>query len=62
MGDMCFYTTGCKRGKAYAIETTSAKYSFVGKTATLVQGAQDQGYFKAVMNSIGTALLVLVIF
>lgn len=62
MGDMCFYTTGCKRGKAYAIVTTSARYSFVGKTATLVQGAQDQGHFKAIMNSIGTALLVLVVF
>ncbi|KAI1328747.1 E1-E2 ATPase-domain-containing protein [Xylariaceae sp. FL0255] len=62
MGDMVFYTTGCKRGKAYAIIKTSAKYSFVGRTATLVQGAKDQGHFKGVMNSIGTSLLVLLTF
>ncbi|KAJ8127382.1 hypothetical protein O1611_g6253 [Lasiodiplodia mahajangana] len=62
MGDTIYYTTGCKRGKAYAIITTSAKYSFVGRTADLVQGAKDQGHFKAVMNSIGTSLLVLVMF
>ncbi|KAI0476550.1 hypothetical protein GGR56DRAFT_643303 [Xylariaceae sp. FL0804] len=62
MGDVLYYTTGCKRGKAYAIITTSAKYSFVGRTASLVQGAKDQGHFKAVMNNIGTSLLVLVMF
>ncbi|KAI3320896.1 plasma-membrane proton-e [Xylariaceae sp. AK1471] len=62
MGDTVYYTTGCKRGKAYAIITTSAKYSFVGRTASLVQGAKDQGHFKAVMDSIGTSLLVLVMF
>lgn len=62
MGDTIYYTTGCKRGKAYAIITTSAKYSFVGRTASLVQGAKDQGHFKAVMNSIGTSLLILVMF
>lgn len=62
MGDTCYYTTGCKRGKAYAIVTHTAKYSFVGKTAALVQGAKDQGHFKAVMDNIGTSLLVLVMF
>jgi len=62
MGDVVYYTTGCKRGKAYAVCLTSAKHSFVGRTATLVQGAKDQGHFKAIMNSIGTALLVLVMF
>ncbi|EME44210.1 hypothetical protein DOTSEDRAFT_71892 [Dothistroma septosporum NZE10] len=62
MGDVVYYTTGCKRGKAYAVVQTSAKFSFVGRTATLVQGAKDQGHFKAIMNSIGTALLVLVMF
>ena len=61
MGDTIYYTTGCKRGKAYAIISTSAKNSFVGRTAELVQGAKDQGHFKAVMNSIGAALLVLVL-
>jgi H+-transporting ATPase len=62
MGDVVYYTTGCKRDKAYAIITTSAKYSFVGKTANLVQGTKDRGHFKAVMDSIGTTLLVLVMF
>jgi H+-transporting ATPase len=62
VADAVYYTTGCKRGKAYAIVTHSAKMSFVGRTASLVTGAQDQGHFKAIMNSIGTALLVLVVF
>ncbi|ANB14983.1 H(+)-exporting P2-type ATPase PMA1 [Sugiyamaella lignohabitans] len=61
MADMVYYTTGCKRGKAYGVVTASAKGSFVGKTAAMVQGAQDQGHFKAIMNSIGTSLLVLVV-
>jgi len=62
MGEVAYYTTGCKRGKAYGMVIATAKHSFVGRTATLVQGAQDQGHFKAIMNSIGTALLVLVMF
>lgn len=62
MGDVCYYTTGCKRGHAYAMVTESARGSFVGKTASLVQGANDTGHFKQVMDSIGTALLVLVVF
>jgi H+-transporting ATPase len=62
MGEVAYYTTGCKRGKAYGIALTTAKHSFVGRTASLVQGAKDQGHFKAIMNSIGTALLVLVMF
>ena len=62
MGDVCYYTTGCKRGKAYAVVIASARGSFVGKTASLVQGAQDQGHFKAIMDQIGTSLLVLVVF
>lgn len=61
MTDSCYYTTGCKRGKAYGIVTCGAQASFVGRTASLVQGAQDQGHFKAIMNSIGTSLLVLVV-
>jgi H+-transporting ATPase len=62
MGDLVYYTTGCKRGKAYAMVKTSARYSFVGRTASLVQGTQDRGHFKEVMDSIGTSLLVLVMF
>ena len=62
LGDVVYYTTGCKRGRAFAIVTASAKESFVGRTAQLVQGAKDQGHFKAVMNNIGTSLLILVLF
>lgn len=62
MGDVVYYTTGCKRGKVYGMVTATAKHSFVGRTADLVQGAKDQGHFKAVMNAIGTALLILVMF
>ncbi|KAK8100673.1 plasma-membrane proton-efflux P-type ATPase [Apiospora kogelbergensis] len=52
MGDMLFYTAGCKRGKAYAIITTSARYSFTGKTANLAQGTKDRGHFKQAMDSV----------
>ncbi|KAF5254362.1 hypothetical protein FANTH_847 [Fusarium anthophilum] len=62
LGDVVYYTTGCKRGKAFALVQTTAKESFVGRTADLVQGAKDQGHFKAIMNNIGTSLLVLVMF
>ncbi len=43
MGEVAYYTTGCKRGKAYGIALTTARSSFVGRTASLVQGAKDQG-------------------
>ncbi|KAH7185902.1 uncharacterized protein B0J16DRAFT_399736 [Fusarium flagelliforme] len=62
LGDKVYYTTGCKRGKAYGLVEASARDSFVGRTADLVQGAKDQGHFKAIMNNIGTTLLVLVMF
>lgn len=61
MTDTLFYTTGCKRGKAYAVVTHGAQASFVGKTASLVQGAKDSGHFKAIMDNIGSTLLVLVV-
>ncbi|KAH6957064.1 hypothetical protein DER45DRAFT_631809 [Fusarium avenaceum] len=62
LGDLVYYTTGCKRGKSLGLVQTPAKESFVGRTADLVQGAKDQGHFKAIMNQIGTTLLVLVMF
>ncbi|KAM0351920.1 hypothetical protein ACHAPU_002436 [Fusarium lateritium] len=62
LGDLVYYTTGCKRGKSFGLVQTNAKESFVGRTADLVQGAKDQGHFKAIMNKIGTTLLVLVMF
>ncbi|KAL2787144.1 E1-E2 ATPase-domain-containing protein [Aspergillus keveii] len=60
MGGMIYYTTGCKRGKAYAIVQTTAKTSFVGRTASMVQAAQGAGHFEKVMDSIGSSLLILV--
>ncbi|KGO63527.1 ATPase, P-type, K/Mg/Cd/Cu/Zn/Na/Ca/Na/H-transporter [Penicillium italicum] len=61
MGDMIFYTTGCKRGKAYAVVQTGARTSFVGRTASMVQAAKGAGHFELVMDNIGTSLLILVI-
>ena len=57
------YTSGEYRlsSKAYGVVTAIARGLFVRRTVTLVQGAKDQGYFKAIMNSIGTALLVIVV-
>ncbi|KAL4886285.1 plasma membrane ATPase [Aspergillus karnatakaensis] len=60
MGGMIFYTTGCKRGKAYAIVQTTAKHSFVGRTASMVQAAQGAGHFELVMDNIGSSLLIIV--
>lgn len=62
MGETAYYTTGCKRGKAYALVKTSAKYSFVGRTADLVQGTTGKGHFQQVMDQVGTTLLILVMF
>lgn len=60
MGDFVYYTTGCKRGKAYAVVQAPAKTSFVGRTASMVQGAKGAGHFEVVMDNIGTSLLILV--
>lgn len=60
VGEDVFYTTGCKRGKAYAIVQATGTRTFVGRTAAMVQGASDTGHFQKVMDSIGTSLLVLV--
>ncbi|KAE8138583.1 E1-E2 ATPase-domain-containing protein [Aspergillus pseudotamarii] len=60
VGDTVFYTTGCKRGKAYAVVQTTGQRTFVGRTAAMVQNSKDTGHFKMVMDSIGTSLLVLV--
>lgn len=60
MGDQVFYTTGCKRGKAYAIVQATGAKTFVGRTAAMVQGTSGKGHFQLVMDSIGTALLVIV--
>ncbi|KAJ5647271.1 hypothetical protein N7490_003643 [Penicillium lividum] len=60
MGDPIFYTTGCKRGKAYAVVQTGARTSFVGRTATMVASAKGAGHFELVMDNIGTSLLFLV--
>ncbi|PWN54459.1 putative PMA1-H+-transporting P-type ATPase [Violaceomyces palustris] len=61
IGDTVFYTTGCKRGKAYVLCTDIAKQTFVGRTAALVLGGETEGHFQKVMGSIGTALLILVV-
>ncbi|KAJ5982234.1 hypothetical protein N7451_012334 [Penicillium sp. IBT 35674x] len=60
VGDQVFYTTGCKRGKAYAIVQATGIKTFVGRTAAMVQGTSGTGHFQMVMDSIGTSLLVIV--
>lgn len=62
MGEVAFYTCGVKRGKAYGVVCSSAKQSFVGKTAALVMSSNEKGHFQIVLGGIGTTLLVLVIF
>jgi H+-transporting ATPase len=49
-GEIVYYTTICKRGKCFARMTTTAKKSFVGKTASLVTGSKDQGHFQKVSS------------
>ncbi|UZJ52540.1 hypothetical protein CBS101457_001860 [Exobasidium rhododendri] len=61
IGDTVFYTTGCKRGKAYILVTDIAKQTFVGRTAALVLGGDSKGHFQIVMDSIGSTLLILVL-
>jgi len=61
LGDVAYYTCGIKRGKVYAVVSAPAKESFVGKTAALVTGSQDQGHFQHVLGGIGVVLLVMVI-
>ncbi|KAK0553810.1 hypothetical protein OC846_002341 [Tilletia horrida] len=61
IGDTVFYTTGCKRGKAYILCTDIAKQTFVGRTAALVLGGETEGHFQKVMGSIGLTLLILVL-
>ncbi|PWN35466.1 putative PMA1-H+-transporting P-type ATPase [Meira miltonrushii] len=61
IGDTVFYTTGCKRGKAYVLVTDIAKQTFVGRTAALVLGGDSKGHFQIVMDTIGAALLILVV-
>lgn len=36
IGDIAYYTCGMKRGKVYAVVSSTARGSFVGKTAGLV--------------------------
>lgn len=60
VGETAFYTCGVKRGKVVAVVSAPAKQSFVGKTAALVTGSNEEGHFKKVLDGIGTALLVLV--
>ena len=46
MGDMVYYTTGCKRGKAYAVVETSARFSFVGPHCNSCTRRQGPGSFQ----------------
>ncbi|EGO25552.1 hypothetical protein SERLADRAFT_355758 [Serpula lacrymans var. lacrymans S7.9] len=61
IGDIAYYTCGVKRGKVFAVVTSTAKNSFVGRTAALVTGSHEKGHFQIVLGGIGTILLIMVI-
>ncbi|KAJ2985159.1 hypothetical protein NUW58_g302 [Xylaria curta] len=49
-------------GESLAVDKYMGDTLYYTTGSELVQGAKDQGHFKAVMNSIGSSLLVLVMF
>lgn len=62
-GDLCFASSGVKRGDAFMIITAIGNGTFVGRAAALVnQAAAGTGHFTEVLNGIGKVLLILVIF
>ncbi|GAA5919936.1 hypothetical protein JCM1841_000053 [Sporobolomyces salmonicolor] len=61
LGETAYYTCGVKRGNFIGVVIASAKGSFVGRTAALVQGGNEQGHFEQVLSGIGIALLVIVV-
>ena len=62
-GDMCFASSGVKRGEAFMVITATGDGTFVGRAAALVSQASGvTGHFTEVLNGIGTVLLILVIF
>ncbi|KAL2868700.1 plasma-membrane proton-efflux P-type ATPase [Aspergillus lucknowensis] len=61
--ELCYASSVVKRGDAYLIVTATGDNTFMGKTATLVRTASSKtGHFTEVLNRIGAALIVLVVF
>lgn len=62
-GDTCYSSSAVKRGEAFVVVTATGDNTFVGRAASLVASATGgTGHFTEVLNTIGTILLILVIF
>ncbi|KAI9328574.1 plasma membrane ATPase [Zopfochytrium polystomum] len=61
-GDELFASSAVKRGDGTMIVTATGDGTFVGRTASLTQATEVRGKFTEVLRSIGSVLLVLVIF
>ena len=60
LNDQVFSTSVVKRGEAKMVVTCIGDDTYVGVTASLVSGAEQEGHFKKVLTDIGTVLLILV--
>ncbi|KAL4915772.1 hypothetical protein BDW62DRAFT_219178 [Aspergillus aurantiobrunneus] len=61
--EVCYASSVVRRGSAYLVVTATGDNTFMGKTAALVKSASSNtGHFTEVLNRIGAALLVLVVF
>ncbi|KAJ1567763.1 plasma membrane H+-ATPase [Cladochytrium tenue] len=62
LGDLVYSSSAVKRGEALLLVTATGDSTFVGRTASLTQNTHTRGKFTEVLSTIGTILLVLVIF
>ncbi|KAL7749463.1 plasma membrane H+-ATPase [Sorochytrium milnesiophthora] len=60
--DTVYSSSAVKRGECFMVVTSTGDNTFVGRTASLTQSTQTRGKFTEVLTSIGTTLLVLVVF
>ncbi|KAL4884382.1 hypothetical protein BJY04DRAFT_215350 [Aspergillus karnatakaensis] len=61
--EVCYASSVVRRGGASLVITATGDDTFMGKTAALVKSASlNAGHFTEVLNRIGAALLVLVVF
>ncbi|KAI8916995.1 hypothetical protein DFJ77DRAFT_429319 [Powellomyces hirtus] len=60
--DEVYSSSAVKRGQCLMVVTATGDNTYVGRTASLASGTAARGKFTEVLNSIGSALLVLVIF
>ncbi|KAJ3003578.1 plasma membrane H+-ATPase [Thoreauomyces humboldtii] len=61
-GDEVYSSSAVKRGQCMMMVTGTGDNTYVGRTASLASGTGTRGKFTEVLNSIGSTLLLLVIF